>query len=373
LAIPAIGEAIATLDAPDAVKQALTAAAGAAVGAAVGGGSGAAAGLNQTVNNYLRHDDIRALQTKLAGCRSSGDPAACQQNAWKEAAALDRATQQQNCTDASSCRGLRDGVQADWADLATRQAALDQKLYAGTLTESEVQEYAINAQQISRMASAWEESNRKIRVVVPVEQWTAAEKAQTFKDAMVAIGGVGAARAAGSVAKAETAATTPWRIATQVTRDEANALIANRLPTGVKMVDGAGAETLNAKFLADNPGYQPPYLPGSKSVTVRTTEETGGFVRVFAGGSSKQADSWIMRAEDIAGLTPNQIAAKYSLPNVPTMVTNVTLPAGTDLRASVANNILLGKNGGGGGVQFEIVLPKEKINANWFNTPRPLP
>lgn len=90
-----------------------------------------------------------------------------------------------------------------------------------------------------------------------------------------------------------------------------------------------------------------------------------------------------MRAEDIAGLTPQQIASKFSLPEVPTMVTDVTIPAGTRLDVSAANSISpnaiktgtrTGDNGGGGGVQFQIKSDFSKEDfPKLFTNPRPLP
>lgn len=88
-----------------------------------------------------------------------------------------------------------------------------------------------------------------------------------------------------------------------------------------------------------------------------------------------------MQADDIVGLTPQQIASKFSLPQVPTMVTDVNIPAGTNLQVSGANAIspkanqgsYTGDNGGGGGVQFQIQVPKpEDLNPAWFSNSRPL-
>lgn len=100
------------------------------------------------------------------------------------------------------------------------------------------------------------------------------------------------------------------------------------------------------------------------------------------GGESRQIDSWVMRAEDIKGLTPEQIASKYGLPQVPTMVGDVSIPAGTKLNVSAANGIspnaskgiFTGDNVGGGGVQFQIqTRPANPSNfARWFSNPRPL-
>jgi len=90
-----------------------------------------------------------------------------------------------------------------------------------------------------------------------------------------------------------------------------------------------------------------------------------------------------MRAKNAAGLTPQQIAGKYSLTQVPTMVTGVTVLAGTPLSASVAGaiphreaeGIYTGGNGGGG-VQFQINLKSLPHSKNefdsWFTNGRPI-
>ena len=53
--IPQVGEAIAELNMPEPVREALTMVAGAALGAAAGSTAGAAASFNQTANNYVTH------------------------------------------------------------------------------------------------------------------------------------------------------------------------------------------------------------------------------------------------------------------------------------------------------------------------------
>jgi len=43
------------------------------------------------------------------------------------------------------------------------------------------------------------------------------------------------------------------------------------------------------------------------------------------------------------------------------------------MQASIANNILKGKESGGGGVQFEIKMPEgEKVDNTWFTNPKSL-
>lgn len=53
------------------------------------------------------------------------------------------------------------------------------------------------------------------------------------------------------------------------------------------------------------------------------------------------------------------------------------LPAGQQLRVTVANDIQIkqgiGGNGGGGGVQFEVLnAPKGPAFESWFTNPRPI-
>ncbi|WP_144372139.1 hemagglutinin repeat-containing protein [Vogesella urethralis] len=60
------------------------------------------------------------------------------------------------------------------------------------------------------------------------------------------------------------------------------------------------------------------------------------------------------------------------------MIGDVTLPAGTKMNVSVAGGIspgaakgvVTGDNGGGGGVQFQIITPDRKLNQQWFNGAR---
>ncbi|WP_300654005.1 hypothetical protein [Hydrogenophaga sp.] len=51
----------------------------------------------------------------------------------------------------------------------------------------------------------------------------------------------------------------------------------------------------------------------------------------------------------IAGLSREQIASKYALPQVPTHVADVSVPAGNSLRVSVANDVQIKQGLGGNG------------------------
>jgi filamentous hemagglutinin len=167
-----------------------------------------------------------------------------------------------------------------------------------------------------------------------------------------------------------------------LTAEEGSALIQSRLPESAKIISTSSADITNADAIASK--RQPPILRGSDMVTIETTQAEQ-FVRVYGGDStlvkaSPQAGSGIMRAEDVAGLTPEQIASKFSLPQVPTKIADVTLPPGTTLEVSVASDIspngakgiVTGDNGGGGGVQFQIQI-EEEIPVGWFSNERRLP
>lgn len=109
------------------------------------------------------------------------------------------------------------------------------------------------------------------------------------------------------------------------------------------------AEDVNAEFAKAN--YAPPYKPGTKTVVIELTQATT-FVRVYNKTNSGQIGGWIMKYGDIAGLTPEQIQNKFSLPDPPTHITDVVLDAGTRIRGGIAND-LWGFDGEG--LQFDLM------------------
>ena len=62
-------------------------------------------------------------------------------------------------------------------------------------------------------------------------------------------------------------------------------------------------------------GYDPPYLDGTEVKYIKY-ETDQRFVRVYS-SKGKQVSSWIMKYEDIEGLTAREIKIKYSLPDEP--------------------------------------------------------
>ncbi|USQ13710.1 hypothetical protein J2N86_13695 [Legionella lytica] len=91
--------------------------------------------------------------------------------------------------------------------------------------------------------------------------------------------------------------------------------------------------------------------------------------RVFSRvhGEGNQARSWMMRPHEIEGLTPMQIKDKFALPELPTYVSNVYVPAGTNIRIGrVAPQLNWGH---GGAIQYELL---QRLPSQLFKDIRPL-
>lgn len=117
-----------------------------------------------------------------------------------------------------------------------------------------------------------------------------------------------------------------------------------------KNIASQSADEVNASLR--KLGYtEAPYKPGTIVDTIELSEQTQ-FVRVYDGVNSQQVGGWIMKAEDIAGLTPQQIQNKFALPSTSTHVTDVILESETQLRTGIANG-LFGFDGGG--TQFDLM------------------
>ncbi len=104
-------------------------------------------------------------------------------------------------------------------------------------------------------------------------------------------------------------------------------------------------------------GYASPYKPGTL-VTEFTTQAEIIFVRVY-GDSNEPNRGWMMRAEDIEGLSPAEIKAKFALPSTPRYVTEVHVPGGYRMREGIVNPNF---EEPGGGVQYQTIgdrLPAE--------------
>ena len=71
---------------------------------------------------------------------------------------------------------------------------------------------------------------------------------------------------------------------------------------------------------------------------------------------------WVMRREDVRGLTPKEIKNKFALPDEPTYICEVQLAKGTRLHKGVANSVE--GWGNGGGVQYDLRLTETGVFRN---------
>ena len=113
------------------------------------------------------------------------------------------------------------------------------------------------------------------------------------------------------------------------------------------------ADEANAFWAERNLNY-PPYEANTKVFEFELTEDTK-FVRVFKEGSmSGEKGQWCMKAEDIKGLSPEQIADKFALQEIPDKIVEVRLSATTGIRGGIAGEQpQWGRNGGG--IQFDLM------------------
>ena len=115
------------------------------------------------------------------------------------------------------------------------------------------------------------------------------------------------------------------------------------------------AEETNQWFI-DNvkPDYKPPYKSGTVVKEIELTENTT-FVRVYDNmpDGSGMYGSWVMKADDIKGLTSVEIQDKFALPNIPKYMCDVELEAGTHIRVGEVNP--LDEWGNGGGTQYDLI------------------
>ncbi len=116
-----------------------------------------------------------------------------------------------------------------------------------------------------------------------------------------------------------------------------------------KDVVARNADEVNAPF--DEKGWQPPYAAGTKVAEFTTATEMK-FVRVH--GTDNKARSWMMRQEDIAGLSPHQIKEKFTLPELPSQ--EVTIKMDFPIAQTLSSNDMIF-------VRFEI-MPPDMLNEN---------
>jgi len=145
---------------------------------------------------------------------------------------------------------------------------------------------------------------------------------------------------------------------------ESNATIEANSASTVTNVRAISTEEANAPFVAK--GWNPPYDSGSQVRTFTTTSDVQ-FVRVSTEDNPQGA--FLVRADEIAGMTPEQIQQYLALPKVPTQIADVTVPAGTNMQVGrVAAQPAFGV-ASKGGTQYQLLSP---IPSSSFGTPRPI-
>ncbi len=120
-------------------------------------------------------------------------------------------------------------------------------------------------------------------------------------------------------------------------------------------------------------GHNPPYQHESFVVHFKTIRESH-WVRVHTDGN--QPGNWVLRASEIRGLTPAQIAEKFALPQIPMYVSDVYLPSNTLMSRGNVQAHPFGRaiEGRSGSIQYRIeqtMNPEEFVGL--FSNPRPLP
>ena len=129
-----------------------------------------------------------------------------------------------------------------------------------------------------------------------------------------------------------------------------NVIIGVEIETPIRTVVNIATRSVdetNAPFIAR--GWNPPY--SGKFVREFTLNREVVFARVH--GSENKARSWMMRIEDVEGLTAAQIRDKFALPDLPEFISEVFVPAGTRIRVGK----VAAQNGWGigGAWQYELL------------------
>lgn len=150
----------------------------------------------------------------------------------------------------------------------------------------------------------------------------------------------------------------------------------NHLPDYVKLCEQLEKEIINVEYdvldVVDSSianaewndmGYDlPPIANNTKAFKVKAGNHI--YARVFKEGSKSKAKSpFILRYDDIRGLTAKQIANKYALPQIPDRIVLIKLPADIPLEVSIVGPQEKWKTIGGS-VQYTIKY--NLLEDKWF-------
>lgn len=133
----------------------------------------------------------------------------------------------------------------------------------------------------------------------------------------------------------------------------------------VKKFFKVSAETANAKHIAK--GWDAPF-DASKEIFDVVLKKDEQFVRVYSSKLNNKTGDFLVKAEEIQGLSPNQIKDRLALDYVPDMMVDVNVPSGTTLRSGVAAE-RKSVNAAGGGNQVQL---QERIDDSNFTNAKKL-
>ena len=129
------------------------------------------------------------------------------------------------------------------------------------------------------------------------------------------------------------------------TEIKTNIGVLERWSTHFQFNKNVDADVANLRF------PEPAYLRGTKVVEFKTGT-TEVFYRVH--GQTNKSRSWMLRKKDIEGLSAQQIKLKFNLPNTPTFVSEVHVPAGTPIATGVVGPNSFGSSKGA--IQYEVLV-----------------
>lgn len=129
------------------------------------------------------------------------------------------------------------------------------------------------------------------------------------------------------------------------------AKISKSIKAGEKVRGEIPATVVNKLWKKRKDYNNPPYKLGGKVQSIELIEDTT-FVRVYSKHQSGMKGQWVMRKEDVKGLTPKEIKNKFALPDEPQYICEVELPKGTRMHKGSANEVKIW--GKGGGTQYDL-------------------
>lgn len=131
------------------------------------------------------------------------------------------------------------------------------------------------------------------------------------------------------------------------------AKITKSIRTGEKVRGEIPPTVVNKVWKKIGNADKPPYKLGGKVQSIEL-EGKQTFVRMYDKDITNMKGNWVMRKEDVKGLSPKEIKDKFALPCEPKYMCEVELPNGTRMHKGIANKVE--GWGNGGGTQYDLRL-----------------